>query len=379
MWDLLGLNDRDEAVYRHFLSHPGATVGQAARATNLSEAQVTATRNRLIACDLLRREQSGDIRVTPAGPALIAERLRDALDAEHARRRHEVSKFQAEMTHLINEHLLAPSRSSRPQVDRIVNIDYAVMRMAELLCSARAEVVCVKPGDERRGSSERDLIMPAELKAAERGVDVRAIYPPTQLLSPGVRRLIDHHIRAGVVVRTAATPATTLTIIDRCVAVVIDHRNVEIPPTLVVREAVLVYALHQLFESCWAHASDATSFLSDGAAKCIGEVSAEERMVLQLLGDGLKDESVAKRLGISVRSVRRKISHLLRRLQADSRFQAGVLAAQRGWIHQTPRQAIPDGEASSTDIFRARPASSAHHSQLCLGCVAPVGEGDAFG
>ncbi|HEX6873108.1 MAG TPA: LuxR C-terminal-related transcriptional regulator [Micromonosporaceae bacterium] len=378
MWDLLGLSDGDEAVYRHCLTHPGSTARQAARAMGVSEDRVAASRKRLIASGLLRREQSGEVRATPAGPALIAERLRDQLDAEHARRRTEVSVFQIELTRLINDHLLAPSTSARPQVDRITSADLAEVRIAELLCSARAEVVLARPVTEPGGRAEHAPVIPAELKAAERGVDVRAIYPPTMLLSPAGRRLVDHEIRAGIAIRTAPTPAATMTIIDRCVAVLVDHRNGDNPTTLLVREALLVHTLHHLFEAFWAQASDATSFFVDGMAAPIAEVSAEERLVLQLLGDGLKDESVAKRLGISVRSVRRKISDLLRRLRAESRFQAGVLAAQRGWIAHTHGHSCTPAATANSDTFRAGAAPATYHVPLCPDCVARLGERDPF-
>ena len=48
------------------------------------------------------------------------------------------------------------------------------------------------------------------------------------------------------------------------------------------------------------------------------------RRAMVMNGEGLKDEAVAKKLGVSVRTVRRKIYELQQRLGADSRFQAGV-------------------------------------------------------
>ena len=56
------------------------------------------------------------------------------------------------------------------------------------------------------------------------------------------------------------------------------------------------------------------------------------REVVTLLARGLKDDAIARRLGVSVRTVRRLISATIDDLQADSRFQAGVVAVQRGWV-----------------------------------------------
>jgi DNA-binding NarL/FixJ family response regulator len=60
--------------------------------------------------------------------------------------------------------------------------------------------------------------------------------------------------------------------------------------------------------------------------------SAAELLLLELLADGLKDEAVARALGVSVRTVRRMVAELMNRLDARSRFQAAILAKQRGWL-----------------------------------------------
>ncbi|WP_250008308.1 LuxR C-terminal-related transcriptional regulator [Actinoplanes sp. M2I2] len=55
-----------------------------------------------------------------------------------------------------------------------------------------------------------------------------------------------------------------------------------------------------------------------------------ERRLLGLLATGLTDESVAARLGLSERTVRRTMASIMARLGARSRFQAGLIAARQG-------------------------------------------------
>jgi len=47
---------------------------------------------------------------------------------------------------------------------------------------------------------------------------------------------------------------------------------------------------------------------------------------------GMKDEAIARQLGMSPRTLRRRSQELLAELGAGNRFQAGVEAARRGWI-----------------------------------------------
>ena len=41
---------------------------------------------------------------------------------------------------------------------------------------------------------------------------------------------------------------------------------------------------------------------------------------------------IARKLGISLRTVRRRMAELMSDLGADTRFQAGVEAVRRGWL-----------------------------------------------
>ena len=60
--------------------------------------------------------------------------------------------------------------------------------------------------------------------------------------------------------------------------------------------------------------------------------SREELEILDLLARGYTDDVVAARLGLARRTYRRRLRLVMDRLGAQSRFQAGVHAAQRGWI-----------------------------------------------
>ena len=51
-----------------------------------------------------------------------------------------------------------------------------------------------------------------------------------------------------------------------------------------------------------------------------------------LLHAGLKDEAIARQLGLSERTLLGRITDLSTRLGATSRFQAGAQAARRGWL-----------------------------------------------
>jgi DNA-binding NarL/FixJ family response regulator len=58
------------------------------------------------------------------------------------------------------------------------------------------------------------------------------------------------------------------------------------------------------------------------------EQEDEDVRLVRLLGLGLKDESIARHLGCSLRTVRRRVAQLMDGYGVQTRFQLGVAAAQ---------------------------------------------------
>jgi DNA-binding CsgD family transcriptional regulator len=99
-------------------------------------------------------------------------------------------------------------------------------------------------------------------------------------------------------------------------------------PSFAVTDPAAVAALAAVFDSLWAAASVAARTRGPDA----DQPSAEEDDLLRLLAAGLIHTAIAHRLGISVRTVRRRINDIHVRLGADSPFQAGYEVARRGWL-----------------------------------------------
>ena len=88
-----------------------------------------------------------------------------------------------------------------------------------------------------------------------------------------------------------------------------------------------ITALQALFDLLWEAGDDLPSPPASENA-----LRPEERELLQLLSRGLKDEAIARSLGISIRTVRRMINVLSNRVDATSRFELGARAVERGWL-----------------------------------------------
>ena len=71
-------------------------------------------------------------------------------------------------------------------------------------------------------------------------------------------------------------------------------------------------------------ALEASAFPCTKAGSDVEELSPRQRRIISLLAADCSDEQIAKTVGVSVRTVRYDIAHLLERLDARSRFAAGI-------------------------------------------------------
>jgi DNA-binding CsgD family transcriptional regulator len=140
-------------------------------------------------------------------------------------------------------------------------------------------------------------------------------------------RLVVENGSAGeygsVTVRHSPNPLPCgMLIVDEAIAVAAGPGTASGGVAVVVEEPVLVQGLLCLFEATWAACIPATW----------DHPTPEERNLLARMAAGSTDESIARRLGISDRQVRRRIARLLKQLGVSSRFAAGAEAVRRGWL-----------------------------------------------
>jgi DNA-binding NarL/FixJ family response regulator len=200
----------------------------------------------------------------------------------------------------------------------------------EALLAAASQEVLVMSRLDTPGRNPIGGIRRVDRAHVRRGVRYRVIVPDTARTEPGLAARLGTLSPAGMDARTVADVPTDALVIDGSVVVLPSDADASRPAagSAVLRLPSVVTTTVELFERVWCTAVPLIASELPGTA----DLGARERELLSLLSVGCTDETAAARLGVSVRTVRRMVADLMHRLGARSRFQAGVKAADRGWL-----------------------------------------------
>lgn len=215
--------------------------------------------------------------------------------------------------------------SSTVELPDPATVDATLRRLVAL---TREELICVP--SVARWRVEESVAALAEMgRLPAAGIPVRMLCSPDALLSAAGLRFLDQATAHGIQVRVAESSLQELVMVDDRVALVYCDPAAGQPATVTHAPAIL-RALRALFTGAWEAASAGTR---------MPEVSNWDRLtrrILDCLSAGYKDDTAAKKLGVSVRTYRRYVADIMRDMGAASRFQAGARAAELRLLSDQP-------------------------------------------
>lgn len=311
---VLGLGAAAEALYRALLGQPHATLADLAlllqRPAGDLQAELAAMQSRgLVSAS--RRQPDG---WEAALPEVAVELLLMERQAE-------LNRARAVLPDLLRG-LMRDRAGSDGQDVRIVPAEPEAQLRAylDLHHAARqtmAAIVCPP-----FITAAPDAMEAARSQARLRGVRYRFLIAPEILQWPGWHDAARQSVDAGDEIRVAEHLPFKLLLCDRSAGLLPLRSDAPEGPALRLGPTAALDALWLLFESLWASATPAL----EAAANDPGD--AELRTLVTLLASGANDKKIASVLGISERTLLRRISVLSAQLQARSRFQCGWQAAK---------------------------------------------------
>jgi DNA-binding NarL/FixJ family response regulator len=205
--------------------------------------------------------------------------------------------------------------------------DELAARAAHLFAGVRREFLCAANDMNTWSRPRTRTKIAARMHLRDDRIAVRKLYTAAALADEEQRRHLLTVAAAGAQVRisAAALPHETI-IIDRRVMILAGAESRGDREFTVTGSPALIDGVYALFEAAWQAAVGLRTLLRAD----LPAIDPAARAVLQALGDGLTDEAAARRLGMSLRTYRRRVAELMKLLEANSRFQAGVQAGERG-------------------------------------------------
>jgi DNA-binding CsgD family transcriptional regulator len=319
--EVLGFSARQEDVYRLVLRNSGSSLSALAALAGLPVGELRDQIIRFAGVGVVELREDVVVARPPqeALGRLITEETRRMQS-----RGDQLNAVRALLPSLHADHLVASApKGQAVPVERVEGGDVTQL-VRSLSAASTGDLLWLRPDpDGHPHTPELDSWVTEVLRAGRRS---RAIYDADVLHR--APELIRGRAEAGEQVRILAEVPTRLAIFGSTAALLTEQFGVHDERRLVLRQQSLVAALTYLFEALWEKAL-AVPVLE---GHHYGEGTNAKRLLLRQLAGGAKDEQIARALGLSVRTVRRRVAELLEELGADSRFQAGVEAARRGWL-----------------------------------------------
>ncbi|MDT9687315.1 helix-turn-helix domain-containing protein [Streptomyces sp. P9(2023)] len=327
MLDVLGLEADDERVYRALLGRPNVTATLLADSLVLSQAHVDRALSRLAEWGLAT--VSADERFTAAPPAM-------ALGALISQRRDGLRVAEQALAAFAEEHRATMTGSSISDLIEVVTgVDAIRHRFLQVQLAARTQV--------RSFITAPFVALPPEENTAEpmalgRGVHFRAVLDRAVLAEPGIIHDAIESMRNGVELRVADRLPMKLVLADAELGLVpLAVTPAGEPGAVLLHRSGLLDALDALFETVWAAAHPLALAGTGGAAESTVEFGTTgptdlDRRILALLLAGLTDLTAATQLGLSPRTLHRRLRHLMDMAGVRTRMQLGGHAVRHSWV-----------------------------------------------
>ncbi|MFJ1967527.1 DNA-binding response regulator [Streptomyces sp. NPDC087903] len=209
-----------------------------------------------------------------------------------------------------------------------------IARAGHLFASVRTEFLCAARDLTTWSQPEARAAVQNRMRAADSaGFTTRKLLSPVALAEEDTRAHLRLVRSKGALVRISGSPLPHETIlIDRRVMILAGPENATGREYTVTTSRTLVDGVHSLFSTIWDNSVDLDTYLRSD----VPHLDADGRVILEALGSGLTDESAARRLGVSLRTYRRRVAELMATLEAGSRFQAGLRAGELGLPSKNP-------------------------------------------
>jgi sugar-specific transcriptional regulator TrmB len=321
--DALGLTADEFAVYRSVVSLGEVDPVRLRTALELPATRVDDAIRRLAAAGLVRSTR--EARVQAVDPSV-------ALRPRVARLTRTADAFGALAAELADAFHASRRRHDPVRLLEVISGVTAIRStLEELQRQARTEMLWLcKAGPVAMASEENA----EEFRALDRGVDYRVVYERSLLTEPGMMAGTAAGIERGEQARVLPAIPVRLAVADRTSAVLTLTTTLapgQEPTAAIIHDSALIEVLVAFFEQLWERATPLERVSETELVHRDGwplRLDPDDRYLLSLLVSGIPDKAIASQMGVSTRTVQRRVSTLMESMKGETRVELAYVVGR---------------------------------------------------
>lgn len=330
-WAGTGLGPLGGRVLEYLVGHPSADAAAVASAVGTTAGEAERVLRAL-------EDELLVIRITGGAPRWKAGPPRSSLGSLLARRRSELARTELFMEHLDELYRSVAHPGAPDLVEVLEHGDEVAARYAYLLKGSRSEVLHLAKPPYVTESADDTGHRDPDRTAVAPGVRLRSVYEADGFTDEVSLETALRGTAGGGELRLASGLPVKLALFDRTTALLPLYGDRPAAGSLVVHSPALIEVCAALFEGIWERAMPVSlESRQDWPAprnerEAAVETDERTREILHLMATGMKDDAIARVLGVSRRTVQKHVSEVGTALGARTRFQIALLARERGWL-----------------------------------------------
>lgn len=307
---VLGVGPQGEELYRHVLRAPGLTLAAHVAQLGWTDYEAEHAIEQLRARRLVRVTDLGE--VVADHPRAALERVVSAEEARLATRRQDLARVRDAIDSFVTDHRAGQEISSADQPVR-ERVDQAVF------ASVYEHLVASTVGVIRQaavGTPHAAGDYPTVRQQLASGREQRTLYLPEGLQEHAAT--LAEWAQLGEQQRVAGGLPSEFVVFGEEVAIGSTEWGQTGGDYVVLRDPMVVAAFIALFDRLWS------------AAAPVGHTEdTSSSALVDWMQQGLTDEAIARAMGVSLRTVRRRIAAMMSEHDVSTRFQLALRIAER--------------------------------------------------
>ncbi|MCX5383351.1 helix-turn-helix transcriptional regulator [Streptomyces sp. NBC_00083] len=316
----------DRTVYGLIHRNPGWGTEEVSSGADCSPAEVEEACDRLLATGLLSPAPTARCGFATVEPEAALTRLFTSEERQAAAHAERMARIRSDIAALtVHFADLRNERRAPVEVETLATPALVNSFLEDAGSMVRSRMRSMHPG----GPPPEDVIDEMLLRDKEmagRNIEVEVLYQRRAAEVPYVAAYLMDAARRGREARTAEFLPIRMILFDDDLAVLPINPADSSEGALAVHGRALMATLHAFYDHCWHNATLPRRPQEGRASR--PALDSQELIVVRLLADGVKDEVIARHLGVSSRTLSRLISGLLERLGVQTRFQAALRIAE---------------------------------------------------